>query len=189
MIAANAHEAPVCEGAAPNPGRADRIRLAKLVAELPDPNVSYPFGYSVITPIVFAVLADDTKLLDRLFAQCAHWRKDDSDGMAMYEAAWHGSPELIAVLLHHGLTPNMRLPGGWSPLMVAAMENRMDNVTVLLEAGADANAAMPNGVSALRGAVVCKNQHMANALIRHGARPDEKTRLMAEKRGINVSGS
>jgi len=189
VFMANLSKATICDAAAPNPKRPDRVKLAQLAAKLPDPNASYPFGYSVITPVAFAVLADDVKLVDSLFAKGAHWRKDESDELVMYEAARHGSPDMVAALLRHGLTPNMHLTGGWSPLMVAAAENRLDNVMVLLEAGADATVVMPSGMSALRGAVVCKNQKMINALLLKGARPDEKTRLMAEKRGVDVSGS
>jgi ankyrin repeat protein len=73
--------------------------------------------------------------------------------------------------------------------MAAAWENRLDNVAVLLEAGADAKVALPNGISALGGAVMCKNQAMVDALVRHGAQPDAKTKRLARDRGIQFPGS
>jgi hypothetical protein len=58
----------------------------------------------------------------------------------------------------------------------------------LLEAGADASFALPNGNSALRGAVMCKNQRMVDALVHRGARPDAKTRSLAVERGMALTG-
>jgi ankyrin repeat protein len=137
-----------------------------------------------VTPLGLAVLADDVDLLDTLFAKGARWRQDTFDGSAMYEAATHGSPAMIKALLRRGLAPDVRTKDGWPGLMGAAWENRPDNFTVLLEAGADVNFALPNGISALRGAVMCKNQDMVDALIRHGVQADAKTRRLAEDRSI-----
>jgi len=142
-----------------------------------------------ITPLGLAVLADDVELLDSLFAKGAHWRPDSFDSTAMYEAAQHGSPAMIRALLRHGLGPDARSPDGWPGLMAAAWQNRSDNVAVLLEAGADANFALPNGNSALGGAVMCKNQDMVDALVRHGAQPDAKTRRLAKNLGIRFPDS
>lgn len=189
VVTANAQGGSICEAGPPNPERPDRIRLAQLVLALPDPNATLPFGYTDITLLGLAVLADDVGLLDSLFAKGARWRQDSFDSTAMYEAAQHGSPAMIRALLRHGLGPDVRSQGGWSGLMAAAWQNRPDNVAVLLEAGADAKFALPNGSSALGGAVMCKNQDMVDALIRHGAQPDAKTRQLAKDRGINFPDS
>jgi len=186
VISTNSQGGPICEGMLPNPGRADRVKLAKLVAALPNPNAEYPFGYTDITPLGMAVLADDMGLLESLFAKGARWRKDSFDSMTMYEAAQHGSPAMIKALLNHGLAADVRHEGGWPGLMAAAWGDRLDNLKVLLEAGADARFALPNGNSALRGAVMCKNQDMVDVLVRHGARPDAKTRRLAGERGIHL---
>jgi ankyrin repeat protein len=185
---ANMQGATICGGVSPDSSRPDRIRLAALVAALPDPNESYPFGYLDITPLGLAVLADDVRLLDNLFTRGAKWRKGTADSMTMYEAARHGSPAMIKALLRHGLRADTGQPDGFSPMMAAAWENRADNVTVLLEAGADASFALPNGNSALRGAVMCKNQRMVDALVHRGARPDAKTRSLAVERGMALTG-
>lgn len=189
VIATNARLSPICNGAAADPRRPDRIRLAQWTADLPDPNASYPFGDSVITPLAFAALADDVRLLDNLFARGAHWRKDPSDALVMYEAVQHGSPELVVALLRHGLDPDMPLPGGWSPIMAAAWQNRSDNVVALLDAGADVNAVLPGERTALGIALMCKNQGLVDLLIRRGAHPNAKAKRLAQKQGIDIPGS
>lgn len=181
---ANMRGDTICGGAAPGASRPDRKRLAALVAALPDPNKSYPFGDLEITPLGLAVLADDVPLLDSLFDRGAQWRKDAADSMAMHEAAQHGSPAMIKALLRHGLRPDPGQPDEFSPVMAAAWEDRAENVAVLLEAGADASFALPNGNSALRGAVTCRNQRIVDALVHRGARPDARTRRLAVERGI-----
>ncbi|WP_266182352.1 ankyrin repeat domain-containing protein [Dyella humicola] len=189
VVMGNLQGAPICRGVAHDAKRPDRMKLAALVAALPDPNASYPFGSMDITPLGLAALADDVRLLDSLFARGAQWRQDPANSMAMYDTAQHGSPAMIKALLRHGLRPDIRQPGGWSPIMAAAWANRLDNVTVLLEAGADVNLALPNGTSALRAAVMCKNQRMVDTLVHGGARPDAKTTHLAEERGIKFPDS
>lgn len=189
VVNANSQGGSICKGIAPDPSRADRTKLARLITALPDPNARYPAGYEDTTPLGLAVLADDVELLDSLFAKGARWRPDTFDSVAMYEAAQHGSPAMIKALLRHGLSPDVRPPDSWTGLMAAAWENRLDNVAVLLEAGADAKVALSNGISALRGAVMCKNQTMVDALVRHGAQPDAKTKRLAKDRGIQFPDS
>lgn len=186
VVSTNTRGGAICQGVPPDPSRSDRLKLARLVAAIPDPNAKYPFGYTEITPLGLAVLADDVGLLESLFTKGAHWRMDSFDSMAMYEAAQHGSPAMIKALLNHGLAADVRPEGGWPGLMAAAWENRLDNVNVLLEAGADTKLALPNGNSALGGAVMCKNQDMVDVLVRHGAQPDAKTRRLAGERGIHL---
>jgi len=189
VVNANSRGGLICKGIAPDPSRADRTKLAKLITALPDPNVRYAFGYADTTPLGLAVLADDVELLDRLFANGARWRSDTFDSEVMYEAARYGSPAMIKALIRHGLSPDARPPASWTGLMAAAWENRLDNVAVLLEAGADAKVALPNGISALGGAVMCRNQAMVDVLVRHGAQPDAKIKRLARDRGIQFPGS
>ncbi|MET3653931.1 ankyrin repeat domain-containing protein [Dyella japonica] len=116
VVRANAQGGSICGAVPPNPERPDRIKLAQLVAALPDPNASFQFGYMDVTPLGLAVLADDVELLDMLFAKGAHWRLDSFDSTAMYEAAQHGSPAMIKALLRHGLGPDVRPSEGWPGL-------------------------------------------------------------------------
>lgn len=98
VVSTNSRGGHICEGVAPNPSRSDRLKLAKLVAALPNPNAKYPFGYTDITPLGLAVLADDVGLLESLFAKGAQCRKDSFDSTAIYEAAQHGSPAMIKAI-------------------------------------------------------------------------------------------
>lgn len=189
VITTNLQGGALCKGAVSESRRPDRLKLAALVADVPDPNADYPFDGIDFVPLDLAVLADDVELLDSLFSRGARWRQDASGGKAMVEAAQHGSPAMVAALMHHGLAANIRQPGGWTPLMAAAWADRLDNVNALLEAGADVGIALPNGNSALNGAVFCKNQAMVDALIQRGARPDAKTRHRAKELGIDLPAS
>jgi hypothetical protein len=93
VVNANSQGGFICKGIAPDPSRADRTKLAKLITALPDLNVRYPFGYEDTTPLGLAVLADDVELLDRLFAKGARWRPDTFDSEVMYEAARFASDD------------------------------------------------------------------------------------------------
>ena len=184
VISTNMEGAQVCSNTAPNPHRPDRIKLAGLVAGLPDPNASYPFGYMNITPLGLAVLADDVGLLEKLFARGATLRRESDDQTILYLAAQAGSSSMIDALLRHGLHPDTREPGGVTPLMAAVSMNRLDNVQTLLKAGADANTTANNGSNALYFAVICKNQPMVNALVHSGAHPDKGVVEEAKVKGV-----
>ena len=184
VMSTNMESAQVCSTTAPNPHRHDRLKLASLVATLPDPNASYTFGYMNITPLGLAVLADDVGLLEKLFARGATLRHESGDQMMLYLAAQSGSPGIIDVLLQHGLEADAREPGGVTPLMAAASMNRLDNVNTLLKAGADANITARNGSNALYFAVICKNQPMVDVLVHGGARSDKEVIGEAKAQGI-----
>jgi ankyrin repeat protein len=51
-------------------------------------------------------------------------------------------------LLDAGLDANVQAIGGWTPLMVAALENRLEMVEVLLERGAQASVKNAQGLTA-----------------------------------------
>lgn len=176
----------VCRSSAPNPQRSDRLDLSAKVRALPDGNETTAFGQLRISSLGLAVLADDPGLLRQLFDRGAQWPDRDAAAAAMYDAAQHASPALLGVLLKHGVAADARRPDGMSPLMAAAWANRSDNAQVLLDAGADAGLVLPNGSSVLIAAVVCRNQPLVDALIRHGARPDANTKKQADKRGIRL---
>jgi ankyrin repeat protein len=187
VASANSRNGKVCAGVASDPSRPDRRKLAALVASLPDINARYPFGYTEVTPLGLAVLADDVSLLEELFDSGARVRNESGDRVVMYLAAQNDSPRMIDALVRHGLDPNAREQAGFSPLMAAAWANRLDNVNALLKAGADPNVLLSNGNNALRGAVMCRNQLMADALLRYGARPNGKTSALANSLGIVLS--
>lgn len=60
--------------------------------------------------------------------------------LTLFRAARYGtSKELKSFISNSKLDVNMRHPLGWTPLHVAAINGRVDNVKVLLEAGANPN--------------------------------------------------
>ncbi|KAL1464576.1 hypothetical protein WDU94_004208 [Cyamophila willieti] len=60
--------------------------------------------------------------------------------LTLFRAVRYGSSkELKKLIMNSHLDVNMRHPLGWTPLHVAAINGRVDNVRVLLEAGANPN--------------------------------------------------
>ena len=56
---------------------------------------------------------------------------------------------IVDLLLSHGAKPGFAPPGGKTPLMFAAMFNRLEIVKTLLAQGIDVNATSSEGLSAL----------------------------------------
>ncbi|RPB07370.1 hypothetical protein P167DRAFT_549817 [Morchella conica CCBAS932] len=63
------------------------------------------------------------------------------DAILLKQAIRKTSPEIVRLLLAHGVDPNRAVDGivEWPPLTVAVMQRDVVIVTMLLEAGADAN--------------------------------------------------
>lgn len=75
----------------------------------------------------------------------------------------------IRVLIEEGGDPNFRIPGGKTPLIVAAKIGDPDLVGLLLDLGADVNAATETGGTPLMFAAIRGNLKSVRALIAHGA--------------------
>ena len=58
-------------------------------------------------------------------------------------------PERVWQLIQAGADVNAKNEYGWTPLMIAAIENTPEVLKVLIEAGADVNAKNKDGVTAL----------------------------------------
>lgn len=79
------------------------------------------------------------------------------------------NPAAIQAQIEEGADPNFRMPGGKTPLIVAAKIGAPDLVRLLLRLGADVNAATETGGTPLMFAAIRGNLETVEALIDRGA--------------------
>jgi ankyrin repeat protein len=168
------------QGSACNPRSAevqDRQRaLAATVARL-----SATDGPKVLQ---FAVIANNAADVRRLLAAGAERTGDN--GSLLHAAAGFGDAPLLEILVQAGLGIEDHGGAGGSALFAAVQWNRADNAQWLIRRGADVNAVDNAGVPLLRHALICRNQALVTTLVRAGARPDARTRELAEARGMKL---
>jgi len=78
-------------------------------------------------------------------------------------------------LLAAGISANAKDPHGWTPLMLAALHNRIPLVSVLCVRGAELNAQNVKGTTALMLAANNGHREMVHLLLDRGARVNAKT--------------
>lgn len=188
MVAANNtdFQSENCGRAKDDPMRPDRVRLARLVARLEDPNTRFDFGTGHANPLVLAVLADDVDLLHKLIARGGKFDTPELESKAMYIAAESDGPAMLEALVKHGVGPNSHEKGGFTPLMIAAWNDRLESVRALLRLGADPTIRASSGNTALAGAVYCRDPAMVRALIGHGARADGYIQQIEKRMGTHL---
>lgn len=93
-------------------------------------------------------------------------------GRGLFDAAYRGDMAAVRRFLDEGADPDYRNAGGWTPLMIAAAERRLDIVVTLLEAKADANLRNAYGRTALMFASRYGQLAIVEALLAAGADPN-----------------
>jgi ankyrin repeat protein len=91
----------------------------------------------------------------------------------------HDDPSMIELLLERGADPNLVEPGqDWTPLHVAARDQKEATVRVLLEAGARVDPVDVFGNTPLWRSVMSSGSKLAvsRELLRHGADPHRKNK-------------
>jgi ankyrin repeat protein len=136
-----------------------------------------------MTPIDYAVLADDPKSIDRLIAIGYDLKKQYHNPLAT--AAMFNSPHAFVALLAHGVDPNASYPNNASTLLAAAIDNRQSMIKLLFNAGANPNPTW-NHISALDYAMACKDQSLIDLLMANGVRPSNQTETLADKFGLSI---
>ena len=66
----------------------------------------------------------------------------------LFAAARAGQTSICSVMLGMGSDPNAVTSTGWTPLMIAAIENKPETVKLLLEKGASREVENPDGKTA-----------------------------------------
>ncbi|MDX1563288.1 MAG: ankyrin repeat domain-containing protein [Gammaproteobacteria bacterium] len=131
-------------------------------------------GYGGMTPLLWAVLADDLALAGKLLVAGADANLGNRYGIfPLWLAATNRSAAMTSLLLEHGADSTMGLPHGETALMAAARAGDADTIRLLLDAGADPNAREATlGETALIWAAAENHPAAIAALIAGGADPD-----------------
>lgn len=140
-----------------------------------------------LTPLDFAVMADDVPSIERLVS--LGYRLDTRDihgGALMHGAALHGSENALSFLLANGADPNVTNTSGFTPLMVAVSHNRNEIARQLLAAGASAAHRADAGATVLHYAFHCGDQDLVNLLLATGAPVDARARELGAKFDITL---
>ena len=118
----------------------------------------------------FEQRSEQKKSLRKKFLNAARKQKTPDEELLM--AAYSGNVAEIESALSRGANVNMRGESGYTPLMFASLNNRLDVVRKLIEAGADVNV-QNDGDTALRQAMRKYNFDVARALLAAGADPKD----------------
>lgn len=128
-------------------------------------------------PLSKIAVENDSMLRQALRGQ--RYSQDDLD-LALLAAASKGRPEAARLLLAAGANPKRQVPpNGFSPVVVAIRENRLEALIVLLEHGGDPNETDRLGWRPLHHTIGpgYERPEAIRALVRHGAVVDSRDRL------------
>jgi hypothetical protein len=139
-----------------------------------------------LTPIDYAVMADDPTNIRRLIA--LGYNPEHQFNNPLSGAALFGSPKAMKALLSAGVSPNQMYPDGvGSPLLSAVAQNQQALTTDLFNSGANPNPNLESGASPLDYATPCRDQSLINLLVAHGVKSSPRTAKLAHKFGLVVS--
>jgi ankyrin repeat protein len=165
--------------------------ITKLLAAGADPNAATSMGETAIMTCTRTGSADALTALFDHGAKNVNAAEKSHGQTALMWAAAQENPAVVRVLLTHGADVRARsashlLPvnlgegdpfrdvvmqpqGGFTPLLFAARQGRIENARLLLDAGADVNETAPNGDSALVIASFSDQGRFAAFLLERGA--------------------
>ena len=172
--------------------------LARLLAAGADPNAATSMGETLLMACAGTGAVDAVAMLLDHGAANVNAREASYGQTALMRAAARDNPEVVRLLLAHGADIHARsttylLPvslgnplddvgggavmvpqRGYTPLLFAARQGRVENVRLLLDAGADVNEAAPTGESALVVASFSGQGEVAALLLDRGADPNDQ---------------
>lgn len=97
-------------------------------------------------------------------------------GRTLVESAEKGDLPAVRQLLTAGVSPDEKLSGGLTALMMAAIQGQAEVVRLLIEHGANVHAKNNRGMTALMYAAWNRHTEIVQLLLEHGARLDAKDR-------------
>jgi ankyrin repeat protein len=105
----------------------------------------------------------------------------ESDGSsALLWAAYHSSPELVALLLERGADPDRANGFGLTPLLQASRLGDVATMRALLDGGADLSSAVRDGETPLMAAARTGNVAAVQLLLERGSDPNAAEALGAQ---------
>jgi ankyrin repeat protein len=97
----------------------------------------------------------------------------ETDGTsALLWAAYHSSPQLVALLLEKGADPNLANGFGVTPLLQASRNGDIETMRALLGAGADPSRAVRDGETPLMAVARTGHVQAVLLLLEHGSDPN-----------------
>lgn len=96
-------------------------------------------------------------------------------GASLLKATERGETSIVRLLLSAGVSPNTQDKEGWTPLMLAARDNRQDILQMLLDSGAHPDVRNHQGSTALMMAAMHDHVTVIALLIKDGAPVDSQT--------------
>ena len=94
----------------------------------------------------------------------------------IYEAALRGSADSLREIIDSGVDVNVQNENGYTPLMAASRDGRIECIELLIESGADVNMQDESGFTALTNAVQHSNEQTVKLLISKGADVNHRTK-------------
>jgi ankyrin repeat protein len=167
--------------------RDDKAALKSLIAQHADVNAAQPDGTTVLDLVV---RADDTESAAALLKAGASAKAANRYGITpLWLAATNGNAEIAQMLLKAGADPNSALPEGETILMTASRAGNAEVVKALLDRDAIVNTTESwQQESALMLAAGENHGDVVKLLIAHGARVNERSRLIPPPSRLAVAG-
>jgi hypothetical protein len=148
------------------------------------------FSAADAASLATAARAGDASAVRGQLAAGADANQVESDGSsALLWAAYHSSPELVALLLASHADPNRANEFGVTPLLQASRNGDVDTMRALLDGGADVAQAVREGETPLMAAARTGNEAAVHLLLEQGSDPNAaetlegQTALMGRRRG------
>jgi ankyrin repeat protein len=170
---------PMCGPISPKANE-HREAARQLLAQVNEPRLEDIFGAS---PLRYAVIVDDLSAVRR-FEGLGYPLTTGQDGTLLFDAAMFATAPVIEYLLAQKIDVNATNDYGVTALMVAAAEGRPDVVGLLLRNGADPAIRNRYSGTALAYALACGFSESARVLLDGGVSIDEKSREIAEQKGL-----
>jgi ankyrin repeat protein len=176
-LLATAHIVPIADAAAPQAGklgpelflavgRRDLGAVNALLARGADPNAR---NFLQLTPLIYAALTGEPKIVERLLASGANLEAESPFGTALTFAALGESRAVTRQLLDRGARADRRRPDGITLLMLAARNGHTEIVTTLLEKKPAIDARDNDAATALIYAARAGHTEVARLLLEKGA--------------------
>ena len=129
------------------------------------------------TPLMIAAVTDKLQAVKYLLKQGADPSLQDNRGWnVLHSVSQGGNPEVIDLMLSHVPSIDSRTKKGYTPLMIAAVTDKLQAVKYLLKQGADPSLQDNNGWNVLHFASQGGNPEVIELMLSHMLSIDSRTK-------------